>query len=139
MTQELCDFFAQCPHLAGRTLNTNCLGSGIGDCSVDSTENTETLKTYADGGRLCRAEFIFASRESCSASRTDNAAADSLYEKISAWLDSKNRAGELPQLKDGAEAVGICAGGRHTVKSRGGLDARYEIKIDLIYFYNPAE
>ena len=129
MTEKLCEFLSGCPQLGGRVININYLGSENGCCSIEDSGAATVVRSYADGGRRLRREFVFAIRGICGKSKRDNLAAARLCEAVAAWVENENLSGRLPEI-DGAAEVSASGG---EIASRGGLDARYEMKITVEY------
>lgn len=133
MINEIRKFISVCPCISGRLININHLGSKVGSVSLENAPASPYIKEYTDGERLCRVQFILATRESFSQSVGANCAASDFFESFSAWLSAQNRLGNLPELEGNLTAVSILADGGHTMKSSSGTTARYEIKFELCY------
>lgn len=137
MINEIRNFISECPCFSGRLININHLGSKVGSVSLENAPSTLRIKEYTDGERLCRAQFILATRENFSQSLSANCAASDFFESFSSWLITQNSLGTLPCLKDKLTPVSILPDGSHTMKSSSGTTARYEIKFELCYHESP--
>lgn len=137
MINEIRNFISECPCFSGRLININHLGSKVGSVSLENAPSTLRIKEYTDGERLCRAQFILATRESFSQSLSATCAASEFFESFSAWLIAQNHLGNLPELEGNLTPASILPDGSHTMKSSSGTTARYEIKLELCYHESP--
>ena len=137
MINEIRSFISQCPCFSGRLININHLGSKVGSVSLENAPSTPRIKEYTDGERICRTQFILATRESFSQSLSSNCAASEFFESFSAWLIAQNHLGNLPGLEGNLTPVSILPDGSHTMKSSSGTTARYEITLELCYHESP--
>ncbi len=128
---SLKDFFDQCPLMAGEAVDVDYLGKNSDCYSLDPLPAEPIVKKYAGGGCMKQYAFIIAGRERYGLGKNrDNAA---FYERLEAWIEEKNRKGELPDLGKGrtAQMLEVTASGymfEEDIQSAG-----YHLQCRLIY------
>lgn len=129
-------FICTFPLLKDGVINVDFLGAKPTEYTVDGIPSSNTIKKYADGGRLKQYTFYFASREYYGEDVLSNIANSSFYEDFGAWLTSQSKAGTLPVLTDGKEAQTIEALSTGYMFDGTAGNARYQIQCRLVYYEN---
>ena len=123
-----------CPFLAGERLNVDFLPADEGSYSVDVVPVKGIVKTYVDGSTVRQYLFALSSREMYGAEIRQQLDNLGFYEKFAAWLESKARAGEFPDLGVGRRAIRLEALTCGYVFAQDEDRARYQIQLRLEYY-----
>ncbi len=99
-----------------------------------SVTDKPVVKSYVNGDKIKKFNFVFASREYMGADTVENMDVAGFYEHFSEWLEACEREGILPELSDGKEARHIKALTNGYVYDQTETKARYQIQCQLIYF-----
>ncbi len=126
-------FFEECPLLKDGKINVNYLGSGGEAYSIEGLPCAPVIRRYVDGGEVRQFAFAFASREFYDEDRLRNMDTARFYEELCAWIESRNRAGELPAPEDGFKAERIEVTSTACIYSANAGTARFQIQCRLIY------
>lgn len=125
------DFFAQCPFMEKSSIGINYLGACGKEYSIETVPTDTLIKKYVDGGEVRQYVFVLASREYFDAESSEGAQAARFYERLTQWIEEKNRLGEIPQL--GEESLSLSAQSRGYLYAVRGNTARFQIQCRLIY------
>lgn len=131
--ESIREYFSGCPFLKIGPLGVDYLGEQTSGYAIDAVPVSSVVKTYLDGSTLRQFAFVFAGREPYG-TQEDNLQNAAFYERLSDWLEAQNRAGRLPELPPGKEALSLVPAGCGYVMTNGARDARYQIQCKLNYF-----
>lgn len=134
MIETVRQFLRTCPLLSGQKIQVDYLGGDPTEYTVDGVPAEAVVKRYAGGDSVRQFVFVFASREFYGPDRLTNIANSSFYEDFAAWLEAQSRAGNLPALGGGKEAIGIEAMSTGYLYDSGSDNARYQIQCRLVYY-----
>lgn len=133
ITEAIREFMCSCPLLSGGRLNVDYLSAEPREYAIIRTGGEELVHRYADGGKLMRFDFLFASREWIAKSVDEQLAIAEFYEKLALWLEEKTAQGELPTLEAGLSPQSIRAISAGSKKDHAGDTAKYQMECRLIY------
>ena len=133
ITEAIRDFMCSCPLLLEGRINVDYLGAEPREYAIIRTRGEELVHQYADGGKLMRFDFLFASREWIAKSVDEQLAIAEFYEKLALWLEKKTAQGELPKLEAGLSPQSIRAVSAGGKKDHAGDTAKYQMECSLIY------
>lgn len=124
-------YFNQCPLIQGEKVDVDFLGKDSDSYSIDTVPCDPIVKKYASGGSMKQYCFILAGRERYGMGRNCSNAA--FYEKLAAWIEEKNKKGELPEIGVGktVQFIEVTASGymfEEDVQSAG-----YHLQCRLVY------
>ena len=126
-------FFEGCPLLENGRINVNYLGRRKADYSIESVPSEPVIRRYVDGTTLRQYVFVFASREFYDEDQLQNMDTARFYEELGAWIEEKNRGGELPLLDGGSRALRLeVSTGGYILSSKPGT-ARFQLQCRLVY------
>lgn len=109
------------------------LGSEAGQFTVEPTPCDPVYEKYTDGGCVKQYVFAFASRVFYSADVAQCSANQAFFEDFSAWVESQNKARQLPELGAERFAVSLEVLSSGYVLSEDASTARYQIQLRLLY------
>jgi hypothetical protein len=120
--------------LSGR-LDVDFLGENVDAYSVDTIPCEEILKRYKDGGTLKQFQFAVSSRRFYEQNIKQNTSNLQFFEDLTAWVEQKARARELPAMDKGrtAHKIVVTSTAYPFVVSEDGK-ARYQIQMRLEYY-----
>lgn len=99
-----------------------------------SITDNPIVKSYVNGDKVKRFNFVFASREYFGKDNVENMDVAGFYEHFSEWLEECNINGTLPKLSDGKEARRIEALTNGYVFNQTETKAQYQIQCRLTYY-----
>lgn len=99
-----------------------------------SITDNPIVKSYVNGDKVKRFNFVFASREYFGKDNVENMDVAGFYEHFSEWLEECNINGALPELSDGKEARRIEALTNGYVFNQTETKAQYQIQCRLTYY-----
>lgn len=133
--ESIRSFIAKCPYLKDGRLNVDYLGDEPTEYTVDAEPTTTVVKRYTDGGTVRHLSFVFASREYFGTDTLQALENHAFYEKFAAWLEEKDKTGELPALGEGRKALSVEAlSTGYLFESAASENARYQIQCNLTYY-----
>ena len=129
----IADFFLDCPLLAGGAFRMDALGDQATEYAIEVSIFTPVIETYLDGSTERRYQFNFTSREDYTMDRIQNMANSGFYEKLAAWVETQDRAGNFPEMPEGMtpEQMSVLSSG--FLMDEAMINARYQIQMELIY------
>lgn len=92
------------------------------------------VKRYANGSTVRQYLFAFGSREYYSQERLQNIQNSAFYEKLSDWVEEKDRSETFPELPDGMEVEGLRVVSSGYLFDGSMKNARYQIQLQLLYY-----
>ncbi|MFV0529481.1 MAG: hypothetical protein ACK5MN_12310 [Lachnospiraceae bacterium] len=110
------------------------LGSEAKAYVVETEPINPVVKKYLDGSGVFRYAFVFASRERFDRDTIENLKNNGFYEQFSDWIESCNKSGNLPELRQGLEAKDIKVTTTPYVFDTTATTARYQIQGVLTYY-----
>lgn len=99
-----------------------------------SITDKPVVKSYMNGDKVKRFNFVFASREYFGRDNVENMDVADFYEHFSEWLEECDVSGNLPVLSEGKEARSIRALTNGYVFNQTETKAQYQIQCQLIYY-----
>ena len=120
--------------LSGR-LDVDFLDEDADTYSIDTIPCEEILKRYKDGGTLKQFQFAVASRRIYEQNIKINLSNLQFFEDLTAWVESKARARQLPAMDNGrtAQKIVVTSTAYPFIVSEDGK-ARYQIQMRLEYY-----
>ncbi len=134
MLIEMAKFLSDCPELSGSQVCINYLAEGEGSVSLEVSGSREGVREYADGGVMRGVTFTLAIRSGFGISQPQNCDIEEKCRKIEKWIEEQNLKGILPVLQGSDRAVSIGVARRFLIASTKDYMARYEARIELIYY-----
>lgn len=128
------DFVLTCPFLADGRVNIDYSGVKPTEYSVDGTPINNIVKRYIDGSSVRQFGFIFGSVERYGPDVRNNILNNGFYEDFEKWLNTKSKAGVLPELGENRQAMKIEAQSTGYLFDNGDDTARYQIQCRVEYF-----
>ena len=122
------------PGLDGR-LDVDFLDDAADTYSVDTIPCEEVIKRYMDGSKMKQFQFAVSSRRFYDQNITQNLGNLEFFEGLTAWVEQKAQARELPEM-DGnrvAQKIIVTSTAYPFVVSEDGK-ARYQLQMRLEYF-----
>lgn len=126
-------YFLACPHLADGAFRVDALGDEPMEYVIGVGAFDPVIETYVDGSSDRRYRVTFGSREKYGLDRIQNMDNSAFYERLSGWIEARNKAGELPELPDGCTAETIYPVTSGFLIDDNDQTARYQIEIELTY------
>ena len=99
-----------------------------------SITDKPVVKSYMNGDKVKRFNFVFASREYFGRDNVENMDVADFYEHFSEWLEECDVSGNLPVLSEGKETRCIRALTNGYVFNQTETKAQYQIQCKLIYY-----
>lgn len=120
--------------LKGR-LDVDFLPEDADTYSIDTIPCEEVLKRYKDGGTLKQFQFAVSSRRFYEQNIKQNISNLQFFEELTAWVEMKARARELPTMDKGRQPLKIVVTSTAYpfIVSEDGK-ARYQIQMRLEYY-----
>lgn len=120
--------------LSGR-LDVDFLGEDVDTYSVDTIPSEEIIKRYKDGGCMKQYQFAISSRRFYDQNIEQNIDNLKFFEDLTAWVERKAKARELPMMDGGktAQKIIVTSNAYPFVVSEDGK-ARYQIQMRLEYY-----
>lgn len=131
--EGLDQYFRACPLLQDGVFRVDGLGDEAVEYMLEPGIASPVLKRYVDGSSIRQYQFNFNSREFYGMDRLQAIQNSTFYEKFGDWVEEQSRAGLLPEMPEGMEALSI------SVLTPGYLfdmsmgTARYQIQLQLKY------
>ena len=127
-------FLAECPQLAGKSINENYLGGNIPEFSIENIAAEPIVKRYSDGGVLKQFCFALSMRAAYDDDASENMKTAEFLERFERWIEKKNRENELPNLSClhlQAERVEVTKSG--CLYDTAVASANFRIELRLLY------
>ena len=120
--------------LSGR-LDVDFLDEDAETYSVDTIPCEEIIKRYKDGGTVKQFQFAVSSRRFYEQNIKQNLSNLQFFEDLTAWVENKARARELPAMDKGrtAQKIVVTSTAYPFIVSEDGK-ARYQIQMRLEYY-----
>lgn len=122
------------PGLTGR-LDVDFLDEAADTYSVDTIPGEEIVKRYRDGSTVKQFQFAVSSRRSYDQNIKQNLSNLEFFEGLTAWVEEKARARELPKM-DGnrtAQRIIVTSTAYPFIVTEDGK-ARYQLQMRLEYY-----
>lgn len=132
--EGLTEYFLGCPLLEDGAFRVDALGVGAVEYMLEPGITDIAVKRYVNGSSVRQYQFNFNSREPYGMDRLQAIQNSAFYEELAGWAEAQSRAGILPGMPEGMEALAL------RVLSPGYLfeasldSARYQIQMHLEYF-----
>lgn len=122
------------PGLAGR-LDVDFLDDDTETYSLDTIPCEEVVKRYLDGSAVKQFQFVVASRCLYYQDIQQNLDNLAFFEGLTAWVEQKARARELPEMDGGrtAQKITVTSTAYPFLVSEDGK-ARYQLQLRLEYY-----
>ena len=126
--------FKQYKGLSGR-LDVDFLDDDADTYSIDTVPCEEVLKGYHDGSAKKQFQFVVASRRLYDQNIAQNLDNLQFFEDLTAWVEAKANAHELPEMDEGrtAQKIVVTSTAYPFIVSEDGK-ARYQIQMRLEYY-----
>ena len=136
ITAGMQEFLSTCPMIDGQKIKVNYLGDKAVSYTLDEEPTEEKLDEFIGGSSIRRRLFIFASREAYSAAEIENMKVSAFFDDFSDWIESQNRAGNLPELPDSceSESISVLTSGYSMSADAETHKQRYQIQLALEYY-----
>lgn len=120
--------------LSGR-LDVDFLGENADTYSIDTIPCEEVIKRYRDGGTVKQFQFAVSSRRFYDRNIKQNLSNLQFFEDLTAWVENKVHARELPEMDKGrtAQKIVVTSTAYPFVVSEDGK-ARYQLQMRLEYY-----
>ena len=120
--------------LSGR-LDVDFLDEDADTYSVDTIPCEVVLKRYRDGGTLRQFQFNVSTRRHYEQNIKNNLSNLQFFEDLTAWIENKARARQLPVMDKGrtAQKIVVTSSGYPFEVTENGM-ARYQMQLRLEYF-----
>ena len=120
--------------LSGR-LDVDFLDEEADTYSVDTIPCEEVIKRYKDGGKVKQFQFAVSSRRFYEQNIKQNLSNLQFFEDLTAWVEKKTRARDLPAMDNGRQPLKIVVTSTAYpfIVSEDGK-ARYQIQMRLEYY-----
>lgn len=132
--EALEQFFLDCELLKEGCLRVDFLGEKPVEYAIETLPCDPIVKRYANGSTVRQCLFAFGSREYYSQERLQNIQNSAFYEKLSDWVEEKDRSETFPELPDGMEAKGLRVVSSGYLFDGSMKNARYQIQLQLLYY-----
>ena len=132
--EALEQFFLDCELLKEGCLRVDFLGEKPVEYVIETLPCDPIVKRYANGSTVRQYLFAFGSREYYSQERLQNIQNSAFYEKLSDWVEEKDRSETFPELPDGMEADGLRVVSSGYLFDGSMKNARYQIQLQLLYY-----
>lgn len=132
--EALEQFFLDCELLKDGCLRVDFLGEKPVEYVIETLPCDPIVKRYANGSTVRQYLFAFGSREYYSQERLQNIQNSAFYEKLSDWVEEKDRSETFPELPDGMEADGLRVVSSGYLFDGSMKNARYQIQLQLLYY-----
>lgn len=132
--EALEQFFLDCELLKEGCLRVDFLGEKPVEYAIETLPCDPIVKRYANGSTVRQYLFAFGSREYYSQERLQNIQNSAFYEKLSGWVEEKDRSETFPELPDGMEAEGLRVVSSGYLFDGSMKNARYQIQLQLLYY-----
>lgn len=128
------NWFKEYDGLLGR-IDVDFLGEETGEYSIDTIPSEEVIKRYRGGGCVKQFQFAISSRRAYDQNITQNVENLKFFEDLTAWVEARAKARNLPMMDGGRTALKIVVTSTAYpfVVSEDGK-ARYQIQMRLEYY-----
>lgn len=126
------NFIRTCP-LIDSKVNIDYLGVDVGEFSIETVPAEPIIKKYVDGGSIRQHLFVLASRNTYSPDVVDQMENIGFFEKFQDWLEAQVKAGNLPELGDGKNALNIEVTSGGYLFDSDSDQAKYHMQCRLVY------
>lgn len=128
------NWLKQYPSLKGR-LDVDFLDERVDTYSIDTIPCEEIIKRYKDGSTVKQFQFAISSRRYYEQNIKQNVSNLAFFEGLTAWVEEKARARELPAMDKNRTAIKIIVTSTAYpfIVSEDGK-ARYQLQMRLEYF-----
>ena len=127
-----------CPQVAGEAFGLNHLGAEPLEFAIIEAPTTPILKHYMDGSTLRRKVFALSAVQDYSPDVLQNLAASGLWEDITLWVETQNRARNFPLLGDGFVCRRVEVTATHTLLQTTSTTGRYQLQLAITYYQKGA-
>ena len=116
-------------------LDVDFLGENADTYSIDTIPCEEAIKRYRDGGTVKQFQFAVSSRRFYDRNIKQNLSNLQFFEDLTAWVENKAHARELPEMDKGrtAQKIVVTSTAYPFVVSEDGK-ARYQLQMRLEYY-----
>lgn len=130
-------FISTCPHLPlyYGSFNVNYLDRDANSYMIEESPGEPIIKTYINGDKLKKYNFIFASREIYSEDLNQNIENSGFYENLQDWIEECNDRGNFPTLPDNKYAQKIEVTTGAYVFDTEHDKCQYQIQMCLTYYH----
>ena len=125
-------FLENCP-LINKEINVDYLPEEPLEYSIIPIPTKPVIKSYVDGSTRKQYAFIVCSREYYGDDIKQLLKNVGFYEKLSNWIEDKNKSGDFPLLPDGMEALKLSVVNSGYLYNEEKDNAIYQIECNLIY------
>ena len=132
--QSVREWLRTYPGLKGR-LDVDFLDEATDTYSVDTIPSEEVVKRYFDGSAMKQFQFAVSSRRAYDQNIEQNLSNLEFFEGLTAWVEQKARARELPEM-DGnrvAQKITVTSTAYPFIVTEDGK-ARYQLQMRLEYY-----
>ena len=128
------DWLKEYSGLSGR-LDVDFLGEEADTYSIDTIPGEEIIKRYRGGGCIKQFQFAVSSRRFYDQNIAQNVENLKFFEDLTAWIEERAKARNLPQMDGGrtAQRIVVTSTAYPFVVSEDGK-ARYQMQMRLEYF-----
>lgn len=128
------EWLKQYPNLKGR-LDVDFLDEDADTYSLDTIPCEEIIKRYKDGSAVRQFQFAVSSRRYYEQNIAQNLSNLEFFEALTAWVEAKAHARELPEMDENrtAQKIIVTSTAYPFVVSEDGK-ARYQLQMRLEYF-----
>ncbi len=132
--EGLAEYFLRCPLLRGGVFRVDALGNDAVEYMLETGITSPVVKTYVDGSSVRQYLFNFNSRESYGMDRLQAIQNSTFYEGFCDWVEAQDLAGNLPEMPQGCEALGIKVLTPGYLFDASMESARYQVQLQLNYY-----
>ncbi|MBR5155163.1 MAG: hypothetical protein IKW62_01600 [Clostridia bacterium] len=134
MIIEVAEYLSACPVLEGRRVCVNYLAEDEDSISVEVAKSRNSVKEYADGGKMRGITFTLSIRDNFGISQMENKEIAEKCREIENWVEEQNLKGNLPVLKGNDLSVSVGISKCFEIVETKDFSARYQADIELIYY-----
>lgn len=128
------NYLKSCPCFEDKAININYLSPQSGSFSIDNVPKNPIIKRYSDGETLMQFCFLIAGRAAYDKDAEENLKISQFFEEFEGWIDSQNKAKNLPDLSDmGLLPTAIEVTKSGTVYDTARTSARFQTELRLLY------
>lgn len=135
ISQAIYDYIRGCPLIENNIrIRFNRLGSNPQEFSIEETPEDIVVKRYI-GASVRQKTFYLTSRETFSQDQRTNIEKSDFYERFYAWIESQNKAKNLPILEGDNKALSITCLTSGYLYTATDDTAQYQIQLRLEYLH----
>lgn len=131
--EQVRKFIRTYPPLSNEKINVDFLPADARSYAIEVVPAQEVIRSYVDGSSVRQFLFVLASREFYGEKIRQQLDNLGFYQDFSRWLEAQTRAGNLPDLGDGREAISMEATTPSYAFQVDTDKARYQIQCRLEY------